>query len=44
MTIATRVIKTSISVDGHTATIRIPITFHQRTDGKQILTPPGAAP
>lgn len=35
--------KTSISKDGLTATVSIPVTFIQRGGGKQILSPPGAA-
>jgi hypothetical protein len=44
MTIATQAIKTSISGDGRTATVSIPITFRQRGGRKQILTPQGATP
>jgi hypothetical protein len=44
MTITTRVVKTSISRDGRTATVTIPVTFRQRGGRKQILTPPGATP
>jgi hypothetical protein len=41
---AAQAIKTSISRDGRTATISVPVTFLQRGGRKQILTPPGAAP
>ena len=44
MTITTHSIKTSLSKDGHTATVSIPVTFLQRSGRKQILTPRGAAP
>jgi hypothetical protein len=37
-------IKTSVSKDGRTATVSIPVTFLQRSGRKQILTPRGAAP
>jgi hypothetical protein len=43
MTTAAQATKTSISKDGRTATISIPVTFRQRAGRKQILTPPGAA-
>src|SRR5467141_3193577 len=36
--------RTSISKDGQTATVRIPVTFLQRGGRKPILTPPGATP
>ena len=36
--------KTSISKDGQTATVSIPVTFLQRGGRKQILSPPGATP
>jgi hypothetical protein len=36
--------KTSISSDGRTATVSIPVTFLQRGGRKQILAPPGSAP
>jgi sulfur carrier protein ThiS len=36
--------QTSISKDGQTATVRIPVTFLQRGGRKQILSPPGASP
>jgi hypothetical protein len=44
MTAAAQAIKTTISQDGSTATVSIPITFLQRGGRKQILAPPGAAP
>src|SRR3982074_3130554 len=44
MTTAIQADKTSISGDGHTATVSIPVTFRQRGGRKQILTPPGATP
>ena len=44
MTTAAQSIKTSVSKDGRTATVSIPITFLQRGGRKQILTPRGAAP
>jgi hypothetical protein len=44
MTSAAKAIKTSISRDGRTATVSIPITFRQRGGRKQILTPPGTTP
>jgi hypothetical protein len=44
VTTAAQAIKTSISRDGRTATISVPVTFLQRGGRKQILTPPGAAP
>jgi hypothetical protein len=40
----TQATKTSISRDGRTATISIPVTFRQRGGRKQILSPPGATP
>jgi hypothetical protein len=36
--------KTSISKDGQTATVTVPVTFLQRGGRKQILSPEGAAP
>jgi hypothetical protein len=36
--------KASISRDGHTATVSIPVTFRERGGRKQILSPPGATP
>jgi hypothetical protein len=44
MITAAQAIKTSVSKDGRTATISIPITFLQRGGRKQVLAPPGAAP
>ncbi len=44
MTTAAQAIKTTVSGDGRTATVSIPVTFLQRGGRKQILTPPGAAP
>jgi hypothetical protein len=44
MTTAAQSIKTSVSKDGRTATVSIPVTFLQRSGRKQILTPRGAAP
>jgi hypothetical protein len=44
MTIAAQAIKTSVSKDGHTATVSVPVTFLERGRRKQILTPPGEAP
>jgi hypothetical protein len=44
MTTAAQSIKTSVSEDGRTATVSVPVTFLQRGRRKQILTPPGEAP
>jgi len=44
MTTAARAPKTSISKDGQTATVSIPVSFLQRGGRKQILSPPGASP
>jgi hypothetical protein len=44
MTTAAQAIKTTVSPDGRTATVSIPVSFLQRGGRKQILTPPGAAP
>jgi hypothetical protein len=44
MTIASPAISTSVSKDGRTATISVPVSFLQRGGRKQILSPPGAAP
>jgi hypothetical protein len=41
---AVQPIKTSVSKDGRTATVSIPVTFLQRGGRKQILTPAGTAP
>jgi hypothetical protein len=43
MTTPAQAIKTSISKDGRTATISIPVIFCQRGGRKQILTPLGTA-
>jgi hypothetical protein len=43
MTTAAQAIKTTVSADGRTATVSIPVTFLQRGGRKQILAPPGAA-
>jgi hypothetical protein len=43
MTASAQAPKTSISSDGRTATVSIPVTFLQRGGRKQILSPPGAA-
>jgi hypothetical protein len=43
-TTATRAPQTSISKDGRTATVSIPVTFRQRGGRRQILTPPGNTP
>jgi hypothetical protein len=44
MTTTAQSIKTSVSKDGRTATVSVPVTFLQRGRRKQILTPPGEAP
>lgn len=44
MTTAAQATKTSISKDGQTATVSVPVTFLQRGGRKQILTPLGTAP
>jgi hypothetical protein len=44
MTTAVQAIKTSVSKDGRTATVSIPVTFLHRGGRKQILTPPGETP
>jgi hypothetical protein len=44
MTTAVQAIKTSVSKDGRTATVSIPVTFLPRGGRKQILTPPGETP
>ena len=44
MTAARHASRTSLSKDGHTVTVHIPVTFRQRAGRKQILTPPGKAP
>jgi hypothetical protein len=43
-TTAAKATKTSISKDGRTATVSIPVSFLQRGGRKQILSPPGTAP
>jgi hypothetical protein len=44
MTPTTQSNKPSVSKDGRTATVSIPVTFLQRGGRKQILTPPGTTP
>jgi hypothetical protein len=44
MTTTAQSIKTSVSKDGRTATVSVPVTFLQRSGHKQILTPRGAEP
>ena len=44
MTITSPAISTSMSKDGHTATVSVRVSFLQRGGRKQILSPPGAAP
>ena len=44
MTTAAQATTTSISGDGRTATVSIPVTFRQRGGRKQILSPPGVTP
>jgi hypothetical protein len=44
MTTRAQATRTSVSKDGRSATVSIPITFLQRGGRKQILSPPGAAP
>jgi hypothetical protein len=44
MTATTRTLKTSISKNGQTVTVHIPVTFRQRAGRKQILSPSGSAP
>jgi hypothetical protein len=44
MTTSAQATKTSISKDGQTATVSVPITFLHRGGRKQILSPPGASP
>jgi hypothetical protein len=44
MTTTIQAVKTSISRDGRTATVSIPVAFRQRGGRKQILSPPGATP
>ena len=44
MTAAGQASKTSLSKDGRTVTVHIPVTFRQRAGRKQILGPSGSAP
>jgi hypothetical protein len=44
MTTTARSNKTSVSKDGRTATVSIPVTFLQRSGRKQILPPRGEVP
>jgi hypothetical protein len=44
MTIASPAMRTSVSKDGRTATISVPVSFLHRSGRKQILSPPGLAP
>src|SRR6266403_3165362 len=44
MTAAAQVSRTSLSKDGRTVTVHIPVTFRQRAGRKQILSPSGTAP
>src|SRR5882724_9382657 len=44
MKIAGTAISTTVSEDGRTATISVPVSFLQRCGRKQILSPPGASP
>jgi hypothetical protein len=44
MTVAHQASRTSLSKDGRTVTVHIPVTFRQRAGRKQILTPPGETP
>jgi hypothetical protein len=44
MTAASQVSTTSISMDGSTVTVHIPVTFRQRAGRRQILSPSGSAP
>src|SRR5437899_9638781 len=41
---ASQASRTSLSKDGHSLTVHIPVTFQQRAGRKQILTPSGSAP
>jgi hypothetical protein len=43
MTAARHASRTSLSTDGHTVTVHIPVTFRQRAGRKQILGPSGFA-
>jgi hypothetical protein len=44
MTSRTQASKTSVSKDGRTVTVSVPVSFLHRSGRKQILSPPGAAP
>jgi hypothetical protein len=44
MTIASTAISATVSKDGRTATISVPVSFLQRCGRKQILSPPGVSP
>jgi hypothetical protein len=44
MTAARQASRTSLSKDGHTVTVHIPVTFRQCAGRKQILSPSGSAP
>jgi len=44
MTSASQASRASLSKDGRTVTVHIPVTFRQRAGRKQILTPAGKAP
>src|SRR5258708_10015905 len=44
MPAAAQVSRTSLSKDGRTVTVHIPVTFRQRAGRKQILSPSGSAP
>jgi ParB-like chromosome segregation protein Spo0J len=44
MTAVSHAPQTSLSQDGRTMTVHIPVTFRQRASRKQILSPSGSAP
>ena len=44
MTAASQASRASLSKDGRTVTVHIPVTFRQRAGRKQILSPSGSAP
>jgi hypothetical protein len=44
MTSASQASRTSLSKDGRSVTVHIPVTFRQRAGRKQILSPSGSAP
>ena len=44
MTSASQASRASLSKDGRTVTVHIPVTFRQRAARKQILSPSGSAP